>query len=123
MRTLPASPPRILRTPRRNYFRIKPFVLRLVPLFPFWLVNLVPAFLGVSLRTFVVGTFLGIIPGTFVYASFGNGLGALIDMGTTPDLSAIFKPEIVTPLIGLALLALVPVAYKTLKARRSRTSG
>jgi uncharacterized membrane protein YdjX (TVP38/TMEM64 family) len=97
--------------------------LRLVPLFPFWLVNLVPAFLGVPLRTYVLGTALGIIPGTFVYASFGNGLGALIDMGTTPDPSVIFGPAILTPIIGLALLALAPVAYKWLKARRSRMSG
>lgn len=98
-------------------------VLRLVPLFPFWLVNLVPAFLGVGLRTFILATVVGIIPGTFVYASFGNGLGALIDMGMSPDLSAIFKPAILIPLIGLALLALLPVAYKTIKARRSETSG
>ena len=61
-------------------------VLRLVPLFPFWLVNLVPAFLGVSLRTFVAGTFFGIIPGSFVYVSVGNGLGAVFDAGGAPDL-------------------------------------
>lgn len=98
-------------------------VLRLVPLFPFWLVNLVPAFLGVRVRTFILGTAIGIIPGTFVYSSFGNGLGALIDMGASPDLSAIFTPAILVPIIGLALLALVPVAYKTIKARRARTAG
>ena len=59
-------------------------VLRFVPLFPFWLVNLVPAFLGVSIRTFVVTTFIGIIPGTFVYASLGNGLGHIIDHTVSP---------------------------------------
>ncbi|MEZ5838482.1 MAG: TVP38/TMEM64 family protein [Geminicoccaceae bacterium] len=48
-------------------------VLRLVPLFPFWLVNLVPAFLGVGLRTYTIATFIGIIPGGLVYASVGNG--------------------------------------------------
>ncbi|MFO0998209.1 MAG: TVP38/TMEM64 family protein [Alphaproteobacteria bacterium] len=94
-------------------------VLRLVPLFPFWLVNLVPAFLGVTLRTFVLGTAIGIIPGAVVYASFGNGLGALIDAGVSPDLSVIFKPAILVPIIGLALLALVPVAYRWHKSRRS----
>ena len=56
-------------------------VLRLIPLFPFWLVNLVPALLGVPLRTYVIGTALGIIPGTFVFASVGNGLGTLLEEG------------------------------------------
>ena len=97
------------------------FVLRLVPLFPFWLVNLVPAFLGVSTTTYIVGTFIGIIPGTFVYASVGNGLGALIDAGQDPDLGIIFRPEILGPLIGLAVLALLPVIYKRLQARKNRS--
>ncbi|MEH6629888.1 MAG: TVP38/TMEM64 family protein [Halopseudomonas aestusnigri] len=87
-------------------------VLRLVPLFPFWLVNLVPAFVGVSLRNYVVATFIGIIPGTFVYASVGNGLDALFRSGGTPDLGIILKPEILLPILGLALLSLIPVAYK-----------
>ncbi|MHA1566919.1 MAG: TVP38/TMEM64 family protein [Alphaproteobacteria bacterium] len=94
-------------------------VLRLIPLFPFWLVNLAPAFLGVSVRTFVIGTFVGIIPGTFVYASVGAGLGAVFDTGGTPNIGIIFQPEILTPIIGLALLALLPIAYKKYKARRT----
>jgi uncharacterized membrane protein YdjX (TVP38/TMEM64 family) len=92
-------------------------VLRLVPLFPFWLVNLVPAFLGVPLTTYALGTFVGIIPGSFVYASVGNGLGAVFDAGGTPDLTIIFKPEILLPIIGLSLLALIPVVYKKLKGK------
>ena len=91
-------------------------VLRLIPLFPFWLVNLVPAFLGVRTATYVAGTLVGIIPGTFVYASVGNGLGAVFDAGETPDLAIIFKPEILLPIVGLALLALLPVAYKRWQA-------
>ncbi len=90
-------------------------VLRLVPLFPFWLVNLVPAFLGVPTRTFVITTFVGIMPGTFVYASLGNGLGHIIDQGGMPDLAMIWAPEILLPLLGLAFLALVPVIYKKIK--------
>jgi uncharacterized membrane protein YdjX (TVP38/TMEM64 family) len=86
--------------------------LRLVPLFPFWLVNLVPAILGMPLRTFVIGTFFGIIPGTFVFNSVGNGLGRLFDAGEMPDLGIIFEPEILFPIIGLAVLSLVPIAYK-----------
>ena len=92
-------------------------VLRLVPLFPFWLVNLVPAFLGVPLRIYVIGTFFGIIPGTVVYASVGNGLGAIFAAGQTPDLGIIFKPEILGPILGLAVLAVIPVLYKRLKQR------
>jgi uncharacterized membrane protein YdjX (TVP38/TMEM64 family) len=91
--------------------------LRLVPVFPFFVVNLVPGLLGVSLKVFVLATFVGIIPGTFVYASVGNGLGALFDAGETPDPSIIFKPEILIPLIGLAVLSLAPIVYKKWKAR------
>jgi uncharacterized membrane protein YdjX (TVP38/TMEM64 family) len=98
-------------------------VLRLIPLFPFWLVNLVPAFLGVRLGTFVLGTFLGIIPGSFVYASLGSGLGALIARGERPDLGIIFQPGVLGPLAGLALLALLPVVYKRFNGERLRMGG
>jgi uncharacterized membrane protein YdjX (TVP38/TMEM64 family) len=87
-------------------------VLRLVPLFPFWLVNLVPALLDVPLATFALATFLGIIPGGLVYAGVGSGLGAVLDRGEQPNLGLILEPQIVLPLLGLASLALVPVAYR-----------
>lgn len=90
-------------------------VLRLVPLFPFWLVNLVPAFLGVPLRTFVLASVIGMAPGTFVYASLGNGLGAIVAAGKSPDLGIIFQWRVLGPLLALAFLALLPVAYKRLK--------
>ena len=89
--------------------------LRLIPAFPFWLVNLVPAFLGVPFPTYVVGTFLGIIPGTLVYASVGNGLGAVFEAGQSPDLGIIFRPAILLPIVGLAVLAILPVAYRKIK--------
>lgn len=98
-------------------------VLRLVPIFPFWLVNLVPAFLGVPLRTFVIGTVFGIIPGSVVYTLVGNGLGAVFDAGGRPNLGLIFEPEILAPIIGLALLSLVPVAYKRYRAGRAARGG
>ena len=87
-------------------------VLRLIPLFPFWLVNLVPAFLNVSLRVYVLGTFFGMIPGALVYASVGNGLSMVFEGGGEPDLGLILAPEILIPIIGLAALALIPVIYK-----------
>jgi uncharacterized membrane protein YdjX (TVP38/TMEM64 family) len=91
-------------------------VLRLVPIFPFWLVNLVPALVGVSLATFVLATFLGIIPGTFVYASLGNGLGSVVE---EPDLMIVFKPSVLVPIVGLAILALIPVGYKWWRGKKA----
>jgi uncharacterized membrane protein YdjX (TVP38/TMEM64 family) len=98
-------------------------VLRLVPLFPFWLVNLVPALLDVPLKTYVVATAIGIIPGTFVYASVGNGLGQILASGGRPDVSLIYDPDILIPLLGLAVLALVPVLYKAWKGRQDTNAN
>ncbi len=95
---------------RKNAFSYLLF-LRLIPTFPFWLVNLVPAFLGVPLKAYVTATFIGIIPGAIVYASVGNGLGAAFDTGQSPNLGIIFRLEILLPIVGLALLALVPVIF------------
>ena len=91
--------------------------LRLIPLFPFWQVNLVPTVLGVNLRIYVIGTFFGIMPGSIVYAAVGNGLGAVFDQDSVPDLGIIFRPEILLPILGLAVLSLVPVLYKRFKGR------
>ncbi len=90
--------------------------LRLVPVFPFWLVNLAPALFGVRLSTFSWTTLVGIIPGTVVFVSVGNGLGAIFDHGETPDLGIIFEPSILLPLIGLSVLSLIPVVYDRLKS-------
>jgi uncharacterized membrane protein YdjX (TVP38/TMEM64 family) len=93
--------------------------LRLVPLFPFWLVNLVPALLGVPTRTFAIGTFFGIIPGSAVFCSVGNGLGAIFDAGGKLDpVNIIRQPEVLGPLLALAALSLVPIVYRKLKARK-----
>ncbi|MSP66644.1 MAG: TVP38/TMEM64 family protein [Alphaproteobacteria bacterium] len=92
--------------------------LRLVPLFPFFIVNLVPAFLGVGFGTYVLGTFLGIIPAACVFASVGAGLGSLFDAGERFTPLGLLTPEILTALCGLALLAVLPVAYKAWRRRR-----
>lgn len=91
--------------------------LRLVPLFPFFLVNLAPAFLGIRLRTFFITTFFGIMPGGMIYASAGNGLSAVLDSGADPNFALYGKPEILVPILGLAALSLIPIVYK--KFRRS----
>jgi len=92
-------------------------VLRLIPIFPFWIVNLVPAFLGVPLRTYVLGTSIGIIPGSFVFASVGAGLGSVLDSGQAFSPASVLTPQVVIALVGLALLALLPVAYRKWKGR------
>lgn len=93
--------------------------LRLVPAFPFFVVNIVPAFMGVTLRTYVITTFFGIMPGTFVFASIGNGIGYVLEQGKTPDLSILSSPEILLPLAALGLLSLIPIAYKKIKAGKA----
>jgi uncharacterized membrane protein YdjX (TVP38/TMEM64 family) len=87
-------------------------VLRLVPLFPFFLVNLVPAFCGIRPAVFIVTTGLGIIPGTAVFALSGAGLGRVLDAGGTPSLSGILTPEIIAALCGLAALSLLAIPLK-----------
>ncbi len=98
-------------------------VLRLVPLFPFFIINLVPAFLGVPLWTFILGTFVGIIPGSFVYTTVGAGLGSVFDAGGTFSLRGVLTPQIVIALIGLAVLAMVPIVYKKIMAHRGVRPG
>lgn len=92
--------------------------LRLIPAFPFWIVNIVPALLNMKLRDYALATFFGIIPGSFVYVSVGNGLGAVIEAGDEPDLGIIFQPAILIPILGLAALAILPVVYRTVQAQR-----
>lgn len=94
-------------------------VLRLIPIFPFWLVNIVPALLNIPLRTFVYATALGIIPGSFVYVLVGNGMGYLLDRNQKPNLGIILTPPILLPLLALAILSIVPVIYKHWKGRHA----
>jgi uncharacterized membrane protein YdjX (TVP38/TMEM64 family) len=91
-------------------------VLRLTPIFPFWLVNIAAPVFGVPLRTFAATTFFGIIPGTFVYASIGAGAGALLADGKSLSLQGVlFKPAVLIPISGLILLSLMPIALRKLK--------
>ena len=94
--------------------------LRLIPLAPFWLVNLVPALLGVSLGVYALTTLVGIIPGTLVYAAVGDGFAATLRAGGTPHLATLFEPAILLPLFGLAALSLTPVLYRWLRGRQGR---
>jgi uncharacterized membrane protein YdjX (TVP38/TMEM64 family) len=111
--------------------------LRLVPIFPFWLVNLAPGLLGVSFATYALTTLLGIIPGTFAFSLAGNGLDSVIEaqqaahqsclakMGAEGqescpyalDPGALLTPELIAGLVALGLVALVPVAVKWFRRR------
>lgn len=86
--------------------------LRLVPLFPFWLVNIAPAFFGVNLFTFVWTTIVGILPGTLVFTFAGEGFEKIIDNNQPFSLKAIFNMEIKLALFFLGIMALIPIIIK-----------
>lgn len=88
--------------------------LRFVPLFPFWLVNIAPAFFGVSLITFVWTTMVGIIPGALVYTLAGGGLEQILENKAPFSLNAIFNIQIKIALTLLGFIALAPIAWKKL---------
>lgn len=108
--------------------------LRLVPAFPFWLVNIAPALANVKLRTYVTTTFLGIIPGTFAFAFVGAGLDSIItaqqaahvqciaqkSVAECPyelSVSSLITPQLLLAFAALGVVALIPVALKKWKAR------
>lgn len=115
--------------------------LRLVPVFPFVVVNLAAAVLGVPLRTYVLGTLIGIIPGTTAYSVAGAGLGSVIEAQNgsfqaclakagggaaaeakcpySIDTSALVTKELVLAFAMLGLVALIPVALKKWKSRNA----
>lgn len=113
--------------------------LRLVPLFPFWLVNIAPALFGVRFAHFVGATAIGIAPLTFAFAYFGAGLDSAVATQAARyeaclaaksdacemafDASAALTPELLTALAVLGVLSLVPVAVKRWRAARERAAA
>jgi uncharacterized membrane protein YdjX (TVP38/TMEM64 family) len=86
--------------------------LRLIPLFPFWVVNLAAAIAGIRLAAFVPATLLGIAPASFVFSSIGAGVATVLAKGQTPDLSVLLSAHILLPLLGLAALSLLPALVR-----------
>ena len=86
--------------------------LRFIPLFPFWLVNIAPAFFRVPLLTYVWTTLVGIIPGSFAYTQAGTGISAILEGDEPLSLEAIFNPKMRIALIVLALVSLGPILVK-----------
>jgi uncharacterized membrane protein YdjX (TVP38/TMEM64 family) len=108
--------PRLQRLARgfeRDAFNYILFV-RLVPVFPFWLMNLVPAFTPVSARTFLVATAIGIAPGTFVFVNLGESLGRIESIGDLVGRGTLIALGL------LGLLSLLPIVFKKLRNRRKR---
>ena len=95
--------------------------LRLIPAAPFWVVNIVPALLGMRLLPFFIATFIGIAPGTSVYVAVGRGFDKVLARGEVPDLSTLQDPYIIAPLVALGLLSLMPIVLKRLK--RAQKNG
>ncbi len=93
------------------------FLIRLVPAVPFFMANIIPAFLEVPTRRFIISTFFGIMPGAVVFTSVGAGLGEVFAKGETPDLSIIFEPAIIGPILGLAALSALPILIKAVRGK------
>jgi len=93
--------------------------LRLVPLFPFWMVNLAPAFFGVTLLTFAWTTFVGIIPGAFVFAQAGAGLGSILDSAEEFSVGEILTWDVKIALLALGIFALIPPMVKHFKGKKN----
>jgi uncharacterized membrane protein YdjX (TVP38/TMEM64 family) len=91
------------------------FALNVVPIFPYALIIVVPAACGVPLHTFLAGMILGLVPGTFLFAGLGDGLGEALARDAALSLNSFFTAEIVLSLSGLAALALLPVIWSNLR--------
>jgi uncharacterized membrane protein YdjX (TVP38/TMEM64 family) len=91
--------------------------LRLVPLFPFVLVNLVPAFVGVTLRVFVATTLAGILPVTFIFSLAGAGIGDALAAGGEFEIGKVLTPGIIGALVGLALVSLATIPLRRRMAK------
>lgn len=116
---------------RDNAFNYLLF-LRLVPLFPFWLINVIPALFNVRLGSYFLATFIGIMPGTFAYTFIGAGLDSVIaaqraanpacatdpNCSVTLDTSALITPELIAAFVALGVVSLIPPVLKALKNRR-----
>ncbi|MCM2563243.1 TVP38/TMEM64 family protein [Lutimaribacter sp. EGI FJ00015] len=94
------------------------FLIRLVPAVPFFVANILPALVGVSLFRFAVTTFIGIIPGGVVYTSVGAGLSDVFARGDSPDLGILFEPYVLGPILGLCALAVLPIVIKAVRGKK-----
>lgn len=92
--------------------------LRFVPLFPFWLVNLAPAFFKVSLRTYIWTTLVGILPGAFVFTQAGRGFNEIFETAQDFSLDSILNIQVKIALICLGIFALIPIIIKKWREKK-----
>ena len=92
--------------------------IRLIPIFPFFIINIACGMLGVKLKDFFLATLIGIIPGSVIYVWVGTGLGFALKQGEDLNLGIIFQPQFILPIIALALLSLVPIIYKKYRSAK-----
>ena len=99
------------------------FALRLAPVFPFFVVNIAPAFFGVPLRTYLIATFFGILPGTFAYSGLGQGVDSVLvaaaDAGRDIEIGDLVTPQITIAFVVLALVAAIPPVLRRLRGVRT----
>jgi len=93
-------------------------LIRLVPAVPFFVANLLPALVGVKFRRFLWTTAVGIIPGGIVFTWIGVGVGEVFDRGGDPDLSLLWEPHIIGPILALSALAALPILINTLRGKK-----
>ena len=93
-------------------------LMRLVPVVPFFVANLLPALVGVRFYNFLWTTVIGIVPGALVFTWIGVGLGEVFDRGERPDLSLLWEPQVIAPILGLCILAALPIIIKTLRGKK-----
>lgn len=96
---------------RRNAFIFLLFT-RLLPFFPFFLVNFVAGTFDIALGPFIVASLVGLVPAAYIYASLGGGLNELFLAGSQPKLDVLYEPHILIPLIGLACLTFLPLLMR-----------
>ena len=87
-------------------------ILRLVPVVPFFLANILPALVGVRLFNFIWTTVIGIIPGGLVFTWIGVGVGEVFDRNDYPNIELLFTPAILGPLLGITALLLIPIIFR-----------
>ena len=93
--------------------------LRMAPIFPFGVVNVVAGLVKMPLSIFCAATFLGLVPPALVYTSLGVGLAQVFERGEHVDMHTFAKPAIVGPLLALAALSLVPHLIRAWRAKSS----
>jgi uncharacterized membrane protein YdjX (TVP38/TMEM64 family) len=94
--------------------------LRLIPLFPFAVVNVAAGLARAPVRAYVLATLVGAVPTSLIYSHLGAGLGKVFAGETPLNAGLMLEPQVLLPLLGLALLALAPVAISRRRRQKSR---